>query len=824
MPGHRTLALAAAMLPLLIPLPAASQAPAAETPRGVWLVELEPGVSASTFERATRDLDVNLRHDFARVWNGVSIETDVATARGLTELDAVERLWADVELSVPDLPERHTELALATATTGAAAAHEMGLDGSGVKVGVIDTGIDYTHPDLGGCFGEGCRVVTGADFVGDGYNADEPEHSVPLPDDDPSDCTGHGTHVAGIVGADGEVTGVAPGVEFGAYKVFGCEGSTSAEVVMQAMEAALLDGMDIVNLSLGQAFQWPGYPTAEAAGTLIDEGVVVVASIGNTGADGVYGAAAPGIGADVIGVASTDNPAERLSAAYVEALGRGVGYKPVKSVPEPKTGTVTDPLVWFGRACAEDASEHDVTGRVALIERGTCTFKEKYERAVDEGATAVVIYNDRSGYFTGGGVEDLGVPLVGTTKADGEELRALIEDGAEPRLEFDGGTVMVDLPRGGLASEFSSYGPAPDLTFKPDVSAPGGGVWSTFPVDDGSYTSLSGTSMSSPHVAGAAALLLEAEPGLEPGAVRTRLANTANPVPWGEHPGLGHLEAAHRQGTGVIDVMAALGAEGALSPSGVGVGDGTGPRKFELELTSEASRGLWAYETYRLRHRMAIATTGDIRDTGFDITASQVRFEPEIVELRRGETATVTVTVVPSADLPEGSVFGGFVVAEPEGGGVPLTSAYAGYFGDYLDIPILDHPEYPKLGVAIAEDPETGEIDYRDVEDGEVFGIAEGPLPSVLVYLGHAPSAMEVDVEHVDSGEVFRWHREDFPGRSPGPDDTFAVDMARFAEAVPGVLEAGRWRVEIRVLKALGDEEEPGHWERWRSPEFTLAE
>src|SRR5690606_39126125 len=341
-------------------------------------------------------------------------------------------------------------------------------------------------------------VVTGTDFVGDDYDAMDPELAEAAPDDDPADCGGHGTHVAGIVGADGEVTGVAPEVEFGAYKVFGCTGSTSAEVVMQALEAALVDGMDVVNLSLGQPFQWPDYPTAEAADTLVEEGVVVVASIGNSGESGVYGAAAPGIGAEVIGVASTDNPAERMDAAAVEALGRRIGYNTLDAVPSPAAGSVTDPLAWLGRACADAASESDVAGRAALVERGTCTFKEKYERAVEEGATAVVIYNDRPGPFGGGGVEDLGVPLVAVTDTDGAELRELVENGTETRLEFTGGTVMVDRPRAGLTSVFSSYGPAPDLALKPDLSAPGGGIWSTYPVEDGSYTSLSGTSMSSP--------------------------------------------------------------------------------------------------------------------------------------------------------------------------------------------------------------------------------------------------------------------------------------------------------------------------------------
>ena len=107
------------------------------------------------------------------------------------------------------------------------------------------------------------RVIMGWDFVGDAYNADSTSPSynpVPVPDPYPDDCNGHGTHVAGIVGANGAVKGVAPDVTFGAYRVFGCEGSTTADIMIAAMERALADDMQVLNMSIGSAFQWPGVP------------------------------------------------------------------------------------------------------------------------------------------------------------------------------------------------------------------------------------------------------------------------------------------------------------------------------------------------------------------------------------------------------------------------------------------------------------------------------------------------------------------------------------------------------------------------------------
>ncbi|MFC3493022.1 S8 family serine peptidase [Glycomyces rhizosphaerae] len=824
--GRPTAILAAAIaLPLLASGAPAAQANPDDESSQVWLLELAPGAGPSALDAVAEGLDYTVRHDFDRIWNGVSVEADPATAHRLGRLDVVEQVWSDIRFNGParvsdqQAPEEsQPELAQAIQTTRAADAHERGVTGEGVKVGIIDTGIDYTHPDLGGCFGSDCRVAYGTDFVGDDFNSDDPEHAEPVPDDDPADCGGHGTHVAGIVGADGKVTGVAPDVEFGAYRVFGCDGSTSSEIIMQALEAALEDGMDVVNLSLGQSFQWPGYPTAVAADKLTEEGVTVVASMGNDGEAGVYSGSAPGVGEDVIAVASTDNPKQRMDAAFVPALDRRIGYRSIDDTPEPEAAT--DPLVWLGRACADDASEGDVNGMAALIVRGTCTFKEKYARAVAEGATSVVIYNDRSGPFGGGGIEDGPVPAVGLTDADGKDLHDLATIGKNPVLEFPGGTVLVDLPRGGLASSFTAYGPAPDLTFKPDLAAPGGGIWSTVPVADGSYESLSGTSMSSPHVAGAAALLIGDDPRLEPREIRTRLANSAKPVAWGENPDLGELEAAHRQGTGVINVIDALDAEACLHPTGVNTGDGTAPRTFELTLTSRDR----TTRAYALTHRSTIATTGDERDPGFDAAEPKVTFEPKSLKLYPGESATVQVTVEPSADLPLGSVFGGRITARSTDDGESLTAAYSGYQGDYLAIPVLDHPDYPKLAAVVGQDPETHEFDYRDFEDGETFSLTEGPDLAALVFLGHQVAELTISAENTDTGETTEWEPEQYLQRSPGPDDAMGIHLQDLLAEHPNALEPGHWTLHIKVLKALGDESNPAHWEHWQSPAFTLTE
>jgi len=146
------------------------------------------------------------------------------------------------------------------------AQNQLGLTGQGVKVGIIDTGIDIDHPAFGGSGVPGttpfpnARVIAGYDLVGDAYDAagTTPAELTPVPDPVPDDCAGHGTHVSGIVGANGGgVKGVAPKASLAMYRVFGCVGSTADDVILEALERAYADGMQVINQSLGSGRQWP---------------------------------------------------------------------------------------------------------------------------------------------------------------------------------------------------------------------------------------------------------------------------------------------------------------------------------------------------------------------------------------------------------------------------------------------------------------------------------------------------------------------------------------------------------------------------------------
>ena len=222
------------------------QAPSAETGQmtnessNYWFVEFPSAPLADGSSAAAVDSDgaafrqeaqssgasYKERMHFKTLWNGVSIEASPGALAKIRQFASVKAVYPVQTHGIPVTTQVSPDLATALAMTGAdIAQNELGLTGEGIKVAVMDTGIDYDHPDLGAGFGAGKRVFTGWDFVGDAYNADPASpafNPVPSPDPNPDDCNGHGTHVAGIVGAKGAVTGVAPGVRFGAYRVFGC--------------------------------------------------------------------------------------------------------------------------------------------------------------------------------------------------------------------------------------------------------------------------------------------------------------------------------------------------------------------------------------------------------------------------------------------------------------------------------------------------------------------------------------------------------------------------------------------------------------------------
>jgi minor extracellular serine protease Vpr len=820
----------------------AGSVPAADAENGeLWFVELASPPTADGTARAAlarehaafraaaarAAVSFDERASFQTLWNGLSVRVDPTEVPGLSRLDGVRAVYPVETVSIPETrPLESPELTTALTMTGADAVQsELGFTGEGIRVAVMDTGIDYEHPDLGGHDDPGSRIVAGYDFVGDDFNASVPG-SVPAPDDDPMDCNGHGTHVAGIVGADGGpegsgALGVAPDVTFGAYKVFGCAGSTTADVMIAAMEMALADGMHVLNMSIGSAFQWPQYPTAQASDRLVDRGMTVVASIGNSGANGAYSAGAPGLGKKVIGVASFDNSHINALTFDVNPGGQQVPYLALATTADAPTDGESPEVVYVGRGCTSlgDTPLAAAAGKVALLVRGDCTFDEKYQGAVAAGAVGVVIHNNVTGLFAGGGVVNREVYGVGISLADGMHLRSLIDGGETVTLNWTDVRLDAPNPTGGLISSFSSYGLSPDLDLKPDIGAPGGLIRSTYPLALGGYATVSGTSMSAPHVAGAAALLLEARPRTRAQAVRDILQNSAVPKNWWGNPGLGFLDNVHRQGAGMLDIARAIGSTSSVSPAKLALGESeAGPATRTLTLRNSGA----TERTYTLSHTPALSTGGSTFNPGFFTGFASVGFSASQVTVPAGGRATVDATITANPALADRSQYGGYLVATAEDGEV-VRVPYAGFKGDYQSIVAMTPTPFGFPWLASLSDGF-----YSNQSEGGAYTMVDDDIPFFLVHLDHQVRRLRMTVRDADTGQS--WHRaydEQYLPRNSTPTGFFAFPWDGFtvrgnsgrAAAVPD----GRYVVDLEVTKALGDASNPAHVETWTSPSVTIA-
>jgi minor extracellular serine protease Vpr len=869
-----------------------------------WFVELKSppaaeGTSESTlsnehaaFRREAKAAGVKYteRHAFKSLANAISVNANPAQASTLSQLPSVKSVTPVAIIEAPKGEAISPDLATAIQMTGAdIVQNDLGFDGTGVKVAVMDTGIDLDHPDLGGDNVAGpphpnSRVVAQHDFVGNAYNATEtsPNYSpTPVPDPFADDCNGHGTHVAGIVGANqasgaNGALGVAPGVTFGAYRVFGCDGSTAEDIMVAAMERALADGMHVLNMSIGDAFNnWPGDITAAASTRLVNKGVVVVASIGNSGANGVYSAGAPGVGEKVIGVASFDNSHVRARGFTISPDDKAMAYndsisqsQTIPNPPDPPTsgtypiaetpagdavGTVPPGSLPTNDGCSALPANH-FADKVALIRRGTCSFTIKAQNAEAAGALAVVLYNNASGSLTPIVAADpqVGIPVVMITQADGQEIHNRLVS-APVDLTWHTEVTAVN-PTGGLASVFTSYGPAADLALKPDIGAPGGLIRSTYPLESGGYNTISGTSMASPHVAGSVALLMDALPGISQQDVRDLLPNTAVPAPWFGAPTSGLLEPVYRQGAGMLRIDRAIQEAVRVKPGKLSLGESeAGPQTRTLTLTNGGSSGV----TYELSYEDAVSTsrtyptaTGQL---GFQIGVSTVAFTQAGVPITNvtvpaGGSATFDVTISPDPAFPPKSLYGGYLYLTPPTEGNQLVVPFAGFFGDYQSIQAITGggaAALPKLArhVDFVVTPTAWTPKYAPQSGTPTYTMGSTPdpdagnrsivdTPFVAVHFDHQVRKLTAEVFQAGTdtrvGVAFEFS---FLPRSSVEnanfDDTtgfraFGWDgKYRKGKTVVNVAD-GTYYLKLSGLKALGDEANPAHTETWTSGSFTI--
>ena len=583
---------------------------------------------------------------FQIVLDGLTVELPFRGLTVLSELPFVTKLYPSLgyRLTLDQSP------GLIRAPTFWAA---TGLRGEGMKIGIVDDGIDEKHVFLaptGMSFPAGFpkggkrwttpKVIVARAFPGPGSG-----RRGRLPID--RRASFHATHVAGIAaGRSGtssrggfdhpptaNLSGIAPNAWLGNYRVFNIPTragyTANTPEIVAAFEAAVRDGMDVINFSGGGTETDPANDAlVETVHNLAAAGVVPVIAAGNSRDDfGLGSIDSPGSAPDAITVAASSNlhvfaPWISVQDPRAPASLRNVPFRTL--IPKrffPGWETQDQRLVDVGSIPGTDGRPVDrllcgvthpnaldttlprgsLTGSIALVSRGGCAIVTKEIRAFLAGARGMVLVDNRSGEAN---TIPLDIPAGMVSDLDGAHLRDfLVSVGGRAAVRFSFAPHELQTGRGGIITSFSSAGPTAFAhLLKPDVAAPGGEVLSsTLPEFAGtSFASFDGTSMATPHVAGAAALLLQRHPGWTPFQVRSALVSTAGPA-WADTARTREA-SVFLEGGGLIDVAGADSPQVFTDPSSLSLGDlnvsgGAARRSLVLELTDAGGgAGAWSVE------------------------------------------------------------------------------------------------------------------------------------------------------------------------------------------------------------------------------------
>ncbi len=649
--------------------------------------------------------------------------------------------------AVIPLRRRHLMLNKAVpAVNGPAAWQTLGGQqnaGRGIKIAIIDTGIDQNHPAFQDstistpagfpiCPNNNCsftnnKVIVARSYIqmeaaGTGSNP----AATSRPDDyTPRDRIGHGTATSSTTagntntGPSATITGMAPHAFLGNYKVFGTSAFASDDAIIQAVEDAVNDGMDVLSLSLGSsAFggpldtgatcgntgSTPCDPLAFALDSAVQEGKIVVAAAGNDGLEGIDASgntingvlgtiASPGYAPQVIAAGATSNLHMWVAQLHLggsapsnlQSIAAEFGDGPLPN------GTLTGPLVDVTsvisdpKACSTIPA-NSLQADFVLIERGTCNFSVKVENAQSAGAIGVILYDTTTEpIFTPGGLSNTQIPAVLISLSDGQALKSFIDSNPSTPVTLDPTPFEYILTGPPIVSDFSSRGPVLVTgAIKPDIAAVGQDMYmATQKLDaqgelyspDG-YTVADGTSFATPLVAGAAALIKQKNSAWTPAQVMSAIVNNASQALTGTAGGNASVLEA---GGGLLDANAALNAVVSAVPSSVSFGilnSSTLPLSQTLQITNLSGA--------------AEALTIAVVPTSTDANA-HVSVSPSSMSLGAGQGASLTVTL--SGTLPQPGKYEGVVTIST--GSSTIRIPYLYLMGSGTPYAIIDLNEGP---------------------------------------------------------------------------------------------------------------------------------
>lgn len=575
-------------------------------------IELEQNELIAKLQKISPDIKVLFRYRL--VLNAVAIVAPLSAEKAISALPKVvierpQGFGRPTAISKIPSSVKNQALADKNSVTFIAAdkAHTKGIRGQGMKVAVLDTGVDYTHAMLGGpgtvqAFKDtdpaktsslfpNQKVVGGVDLVGTTYNAasDTFTHRIPQPDDNPIDEGGHGTHVAGTIAGTGDnkitYSGVAPDALIYAVKVFGAEGSTSDEVVIAGLEFSadpnkdldLSDQLHVVNMSLGSEYGSSHVMYSESIRNLSEAGTVVVASAGNAGAKDFITGSPAAVDAAFSVAASIDDMIQNWqfrAAEFTLPDGQKIVTEAVEgpsSTPIEEVEKAEGELVYIGLADVDLTEElkTQLKGKVALIDRGKVAFVDKLKRAEAAGAVAAVVANNQAGEaFPMGGDGKVQIPAIMVRMDVGQSLKDAMAQGAvvaqfitEEKISKPD---LID-----TLTDFSSKGPRSfDAILKPEISAPGQNIISAAMGEGNEGVMMSGTSMAGPHVAGVMALMKQNFPHLKSEELKAIVMGTAKSIAAKDQK----TYPLSQQGAGRVQVDKAIESTLTVRPAALSLG------------------------------------------------------------------------------------------------------------------------------------------------------------------------------------------------------------------------------------------------------------
>ncbi|WP_108669225.1 S8 family serine peptidase [Peribacillus acanthi] len=612
------------------------------------------------------DGSYKIKREYKHAFNGVALEVPANKLNELMKSDAVLAIYSDVTVQAEPSIENSTKtegqgMADERAFLKVDQLHQRGYTGKGVKVAILDTGIDYNHPDLKDAY-EG-----GYDFVNNENDPMETTYEDWIKAGKPGNAaayvTDHGTHVSGTIAGQGTnkseyaTKGIAPDAQIYAYRVLGPGGSGATEGIIAAIDHAVAEGMDVMNLSLGANYNDPMYPTSIAINNAVLSGVTAIVAAGNAG-NKMYTLGSPGTAALALTVGASSVPITTVAAkgslgdisADLRFMARG--YTDDITELKGQVNTIVD----VGIGDPAGYSGKNVNGKIVLISRGTYTLDSKIAYAKSKGAAIVLMYNDNreEGYipaYFGEGVNF--IPTFNLTHEDGLALKQKIQAGSN---SFTFTEMSEAKTEGDTMADFSSRGPS-RVTYeiKPEITAPGVSVLSTVPSFINSpndttnysiaYKRMSGTSMATPFTSGVAALLLQAKPELEPEEVKAILMNTADP--------LTKPYSVFEQGAGRVDPFEAIHSSIEIKVKDKTTTISTGKEKQIKEETGALSFGkvVSNEKDFKDSRNVTIENNG-VKEKTFDV---KVTFQSDVRESKDAEKNGVELKTDVSIKVPANS-------------------------------------------------------------------------------------------------------------------------------------------------------------------------